>query len=83
MSVLLPFIAFLVAGAFAAYHRLRLAVWVAIVATLLVGCWLLEANTVAIAVMAGLTALVAVPLLVPAIRKPLLTAPALGFLRKA
>ena len=83
MSVLLPFLAVLVASAFAAYHRLRLAVWVAILATLLVGCWLLEANPVAIAVLAGLTAVVALALLVPAIRKPLLTAPALGFLRKA
>src|SRR5690606_34302638 len=83
MSFALPFLAILAAGAFAAYHRLRLALWAAITATLLVACWLLGAAPVATAIAAALTALVAVPLLVPAIRKPLLTAPALGFLRKA
>ena len=30
MSVAIPFLAFLLAGAFAAYHRLRLAVWAAL-----------------------------------------------------
>ena len=37
MSILLPFLAFAVATAFAAYHRLRLAVWAALTASLLVG----------------------------------------------
>lgn len=83
MSVVLPFIAIFVVGAFAAYHRLRLAVWAAVTATLLVACWLLGASPTATAIAAALVALVAVPLLIPAIRKPLLTAPALGFLRKA
>ncbi|QNN47567.1 acyl-CoA dehydrogenase [Thermomonas brevis] len=83
MSFALPFLAILAAGAFAAYHRLRLAVWAAITASLLVACWLLGADPVATAIAAALTALVAALLLVPAIRKPLLTAPALGFLRKA
>ena len=83
MSAVLPFLALLLAGAFAAYHRLRLAVWAAITATLLVACWLLGASPIATAVAAVLVALVAVPLLVPAIRKPLVTAPALRFLRKA
>ena len=32
MSILAPFLAFLLAGAFAAYHRLRLAWWAAITA---------------------------------------------------
>ena len=48
MSILLPFLAFLVVGAFAAYHRLRLAYWAAITATLLVACWLLGANQAAV-----------------------------------
>ena len=30
MSIVIPFLAFLLAGAFAAYHRLRLAYWAAI-----------------------------------------------------
>ena len=83
MSVILPFLAVLVAGAFAAYHRMRLAVWAAITTTLLVACWLLGASLTATLIAAVLVALIAVPLLIPAIRKPLLTAPALGFLRKA
>ena len=37
MSIAIPFLAFLLVGAFAAYHRLRLAYWAAITATLLVG----------------------------------------------
>ena len=83
MSFVLPFVVIFAAGAFAAYHRLRLAVWAALTVTLLVACWLLGAHPAATAIAAALVALVAVPLLVPAIRKPLLTAPALGFLRKA
>ena len=82
MSIALPFIAFLLAGAFAAYHRLRLAYWAAITITLLVGCWLLGANHGAVTFAALLVALVAVSLLIPAIRKPLITAPLLTFYRK-
>ena len=33
MSIVIPFLAFLLAGAFAAYHRLRLAYWAAISAS--------------------------------------------------
>ena len=47
MSIVIPFLAFLLVGAFAAYHRLRLAYWAAITATLLVGCWLLGTNPTA------------------------------------
>ncbi len=82
MSILLPFLAFLLAGAVAAYHRLRLAYWAAITATLLVACWLLGANHAAVVVAAVLVALIAVPLLLPAIRKPLVTAPLLKFYRR-
>ena len=83
MSIVIPFLAFLLAGAFAAYHRLRLAYWAAITASLLVACWLLGANPTATLVAALVVLAIAVPLLVPAIRKPLITAPALGFLRRA
>lgn len=82
MSVLVPVLAFLIAGAFAAYHRLRLATWVAITASALLACWLLGASHAATLVMAGVLALVALPLLVPAIRKPLVTAPLLSFYTK-
>ena len=83
MSIFLPILALFLASAIAAYHRLRLAVWAAISACLLLACGLLVSSPTATLVIAALTALVAVPLLIPAIRKPLLTAPALGFLRKA
>jgi acyl-CoA dehydrogenase len=82
MSIVAPFLAFLLVGAFAAYHRIRLAYWAAITATLLVACWLLGANPTATIVAAVLVALIAVPLLIPAIRKPLVTAPLLKFFRK-
>jgi acyl-CoA dehydrogenase len=79
MSVLLPFLALLLAGLVVAYHRMRLAVWVATSAVLLTGCWLFGASHVAVAIAAVLVALIAIPLLVPAIRKPLITAPLLKF----
>ncbi len=82
MSVVLPFLAFLVAGAFAAYHRLRLAVWAALTATLLVACWLLGASHAATITAAVIVALIAVPLLLPQIRKPFITAPLLTFYTK-
>jgi len=82
MSIVAPFLLVLLAAGFAAYHRLRLAAWVAISATLLVAGWLLNANGTATVVAAVLVALVAVPVLLPFIRKPLLTAPLMKFFRK-
>ncbi|MRG99932.1 acyl-CoA dehydrogenase [Xanthomonas sontii] len=82
MSIIAPFLVLLLAGAFAAYHRMRLAVWAALSATLLVACWLLGANHVATIVAAVLLAVVAMPLLLPFVRKPLLTAPMLKVFRK-
>lgn len=82
MSVAIPFLAFLFAGAFAAYHRLRLAVWAALTGSLLVACWLLGANATATVVAAILVALIAIPLLLPQIRKPFITTPLLKFYTK-
>ncbi|MDH5822830.1 acyl-CoA dehydrogenase [Luteimonas sp. RD2P54] len=82
MSVAIPFIVFLLVGAFAAYHRLRLAVWAALAFTALLACWLLGAHPVATAIAAAIAALIAVPLLIPAIRRPLITRPLLGFYLK-
>ncbi|KAF1718577.1 acyl-CoA dehydrogenase [Pseudoxanthomonas yeongjuensis] len=82
MSIVIPFLAFLLVGALAAYHRLRLAYWAAITATLLVACWLLGANPAATIVAAVLVALIAVPLLIPGLRKALVTTPLLKFFRK-
>src|SRR3546814_18348966 len=61
MSIALPFVAFLLAGAFAAYHRPRLAWWAAITATLLVGCWLLGATRCAPVLSAPRPALTPLP----------------------
>ncbi|WP_295974346.1 acyl-CoA dehydrogenase [uncultured Xanthomonas sp.] len=82
MSIIAPFLVLLLAGAFAAYHRMRLAVWAALSATLLVACWLLGANHFATIVAAVVLAVVAMPLLLPFVRKPLLTAPMLKVFRK-
>jgi len=82
MSIVVPFLVFLLIGAFAAYHRLRLPVWVALTAVALVACWLLGASPVATIVAGVLLALVAVPLLLPQIRLPFITAPLLGFYSK-
>lgn len=79
---LAPFLALLLGSAFAAYHRLRLAVWAAITATLLVGCWLLGADQTAVLVATAFMLLVAVPLLIPPLRKNLITAPLLKFYTK-
>lgn len=82
MSIAIPFLAFLLIGAIAAYHRLRLPVWAALTATALVACWLLGANPTATVVAAVLVAVIALPLLIPAIRLPLITKPLLGFYTK-
>lgn len=82
MSIAIPFIAFLLVGAIAAYHRLRLPVWAALTATALVACWLLGANGTATLVAAFVTALIAVPLLLPQFRLPFITKPLLGFYTK-
>ena len=79
MSDLAPFLVFLVAGAFAAYHRLRLAVWAALTGTLLVACLLLGASLAATLATGILVLLIAVPLLLPQIRKPYITTPLLKF----
>ncbi|GHA77870.1 acyl-CoA dehydrogenase [Cognatilysobacter bugurensis] len=82
MSLVAPFLALLVIGAIAAYHRLRLAPAVALMASALVAAWLLGASPVATIVAAVLLALVAVPLLVPAVRIPLITRPLLAVYTK-
>ena len=79
MSIAIPFLAFLLAGAFAAYHRLRLAVWAAITAGALVACWLLGASPVATIIATVVLVLIAAPLLAPNIRKQWITARLLTF----
>ena len=82
MSIAVPFLVFLLVGAFSAYHRLRLPVWAALTAVALVACWLLGANGVATAVAGIFAALIAVPLLLPQIRLPFISTPLLGFYTK-
>ena len=82
MSIALPFLALLLVGAIAAYHRVRLAIWAAATLTALIGCMLLGANITAAIIATLLAALVAVPLLVPQIRLPFITRPLLGFYTK-
>ncbi|WP_411832847.1 acyl-CoA dehydrogenase [Pseudoxanthomonas mexicana] len=82
MSIVVPFLVLLLAGAFAAYHRLRLVVFTAIGAAALVACWLLGAHATATAIAAILLAIATLPVLLPFLRKPLITAPMLKVFRK-
>ncbi len=82
IQYLAPFLALLIATAFCAYHRLRLAIWAAVTATLLVGCWLLGAHQTATLVAAVLMLLVAVPMLITPLRKALITSTLLKFYTK-
>lgn len=82
MSIVAPFLLVILAAGIAAYHRMRLATWVALSACVLVACWLLGANLTATIVAAVLVVLVSAPVLLPFLRKPLLTTPLMGFFRK-
>jgi acyl-CoA dehydrogenase len=82
MDVATPFLVFLLVSGIAAYHRWRLATWAAVTASALVAAWLLGAGTSATVAAGLLLALVALPLLLPAIRKPYITAPLLRFYTK-
>jgi acyl-CoA dehydrogenase len=77
--ILAPFAALILVTAFCAYHRLRLAVWAAMTATLLVACWLLGADRTATVIVAALASLIAVPMLIPPLRKAAITSPLLKF----
>ena len=79
MSILLPFLALLLAGAIAAYHRTSLVAWVALSAALLALAVLLGAGPVATGVAAVLLAAVALPLLHGPTRRERLTRPMLDF----
>jgi acyl-CoA dehydrogenase len=82
MSIAAPFLVLLILGGVAAYHRWRLAPWVALSAAGLVSCALLGASTTATTVAAVLFALIAVPLLVPPLRQAIVTRPLFGFYKK-
>ena len=82
MSIAIPFLAVLIATGLAAYHRWRLPVWAAITACLLLVGWLLGANVTATLVVAILCAIIAIPLLIPGLRKAAITAPLLKFYTK-
>ncbi len=82
MSIVAPFLLVILAAGIAAYHRMRLATWVALSACVLVACWMLGANLTATIVATVLMVLVSAPVLLPFLRKPLLTTPLMSFFRK-
>jgi acyl-CoA dehydrogenase len=82
MSHVVPFLVLLIAGGFAAYHRTRLVTWVALSAGALLVALLLGASGVATAIAAVLLAVVAIPLLVPSLRRSLVSAPLLDVFRR-
>ena len=79
MSSLLPFLALIVVAGIAAYHRFRLAVFVALAASVLVALALAGANLTATVVAGVLLALVTLPLLITPLRQRAITAPLLRF----
>jgi len=82
MSIALPFLLLLLTGLIAAWHRLRLGLWVLMSLLLLAECWFLGANRPALIGAAALLLLVSVPLLLPFVRRPLLSAPLLKAFKK-
>ncbi len=82
MSVAAPFLILLLAGLIAAYHRMPLLLWALLTAaSLAAGGWL-GASFTATLVASVFVALIALPLLIPAIRLPLITRPLLDFYTK-
>ncbi|PNS07416.1 acyl-CoA dehydrogenase [Solilutibacter silvestris] len=79
MSIVLPLLAVVIATGIAAYHRWSLALWSALMAAFLLVAWFFGGNSTLTIVLAVLAAVVAIPLLVPALRKSLVTAPLLKF----
>jgi acyl-CoA dehydrogenase len=77
MIYVAPFLALLLAGAVAAYHRVSLKSWVVLSAFALVMAGLLGASLVATVIAGVILAAVAVPLLHPGLRRSKLTAPLL------
>jgi len=82
MSTVVPFLALLLAAAFVAYHRMRLVTWTVIGAVLLGVCWFAGVNPTAVIVAAAILALVSALVLLPFLRKPLITSPFMGVFRK-
>ena len=82
MSILLPFLALLLAGMVAAYFRVSLKSWVALSVAGLVLALVFKASVVASVIAALLLALVAVPLLHTGLRRSRITAPLLKIYTK-
>ena len=82
MSILLPFLALLIAGMIAAYFRMSLKSWVALSVAGLVLALVLKASVAASVIAALLLALVAVPLLHTELRRSRITAPLLKIYTK-
>jgi acyl-CoA dehydrogenase len=79
MSIVVPFLILLLVGFAAAYHRLPLLIWVLLTGVSLAAGAALGTNATATIIAAVLIALVALPLLIPAIRLSLITRPLLNF----
>jgi acyl-CoA dehydrogenase len=77
MIYVLPFLALLLAGAFAAYHRVSLRTWTVLSVVALGIALLLKASVVATVIAGLLFAAVAIPLLHVGLRRSRLTAPLL------
>jgi len=82
MSLFIPFLALLLAAAIVVWYRGPLVVWSALAALLLIGCGLLGIHWLAITSAAFIVVLISAALLLPFVRKPLISAPLLKLVRK-
>jgi len=81
LSSLIPFALLLLAAAVASWHRWRLSVFVLMCAGGLAGCWWFGSNRIAVVTAAVLVALITLPILLPGVRRPLISAPLLKLFR--
>ena len=82
MTLVIPFLALALAGGFVAYHRKGLWLWTLLSAIALVICWFTGVNQTAVIVAAAIVAVISAIVLLPFLRKPLITTPLMKFFRK-
>lgn len=82
MTIVIPFLALVLAGGLVAYHRKSLFLWTLLSAAALAACWFAGVNQTAVIVAAAIVALVSAIVLLPFLRKPLVSSPFMAFFRK-
>ena len=82
MTLVIPFLALVLAGGFVAYHRKGLFLWTVLSAIALAICWFTGIHQTAVIVAGAIVALISAIVLIPFLRKPLISSPFMAFFRK-